>query len=78
MQKGNERKNVALLGFLKDLAGRMGNEAFECRLLARSRNGPHVGGNPGGHPGSAARVEATKEINYLREHQNWMDYPMPL
>jgi hypothetical protein len=39
MQKGNEREKVVLLGFLKDLAGRMGNEAFECRWLARSRNG---------------------------------------
>jgi hypothetical protein len=25
-------------------------------------------------PAGAARVEATKEINYLREHQNRMDY----
>jgi hypothetical protein len=39
MQKRNERKNVVLLGYLKDLAGWMGNEAFRCRLLARSRNG---------------------------------------
>jgi hypothetical protein len=39
MQKRNERKNVVILGFLKDLAGWMGNEAFRCRLLARSRNG---------------------------------------
>jgi hypothetical protein len=26
MQKGNERKNVVLLGFLKDLAAMKGNE----------------------------------------------------
>jgi hypothetical protein len=29
---------------------------------------------PGAIPTGAARVEATKEINYLREHQNRMDY----
>jgi hypothetical protein len=32
MQKGNERKKVVLLGFLKDLAVMKGNEAFECGM----------------------------------------------
>jgi hypothetical protein len=74
MQKGNERKNVGLLGFLGVFVMVMGNELLSADCWPGAGTVHTLEEILGAIPAGAARVEATKEINYLCEHQNRMDY----